>query len=57
MMNSIEVGLLESIINNGNLGCQALAYSIIDLLEWASRDLEIQFHYNVFEWSTNLNLN
>ena len=56
-MNSIEVGLLGSVINNGNLGCQALTYSIIDLLEWISRDLEIQFHYNIFEWFPNSNLN
>jgi colanic acid/amylovoran biosynthesis protein len=57
MMNSIKVGLLGSVINNDNLGCQALAYSIIDLLERISRDLEIQFHYNIFEWLPNSNLN
>lgn len=37
-----------------NLGCQALTYSIVNLLEHVAKDLGVEFHYNIFELSPNL---
>lgn len=45
-----RIGLFGSVINNGNLGCQALAYSIIDLLEEISVNNSIPFEYIDFEF-------
>jgi hypothetical protein len=50
MSKPIEIGIFGAPVNNNNIGCQALTYSIINLLEAASKDLNIQFHYNIFEW-------
>ena len=56
MSKPIEIGIFGAPVNNNNLGCQALTYSIINLLEVASKDLNIQFHYNIFEWDPNQEL-
>ena len=56
MITPIEIGIFGAPVNNNNLGCQALTYSIINLLEAASKDLNIQFHYNIFEWDPNQEL-
>ena len=53
MANPIEVGVFGALIDNDNLGCQALTYSIVSLLETISKDLNIQFHYNIFEIRAN----
>lgn len=43
------VGLLGALINNENLGCVALTYSLINLLERISKKHKITFDYYVFE--------
>ena len=52
-MNCIKVGIFGAPINNMNLGCQALTYSLVSLLEKASNKLGVQFYYYIFEWSPN----
>lgn len=49
MTKLIEIGIFGAPINNLNLGCQALTYSLISLLEQTSKEIGIQFHYNIFE--------
>lgn len=51
MRKLLEIGVLGAPIHNGNLGCQALTYSLISLLEQISQKMKIQFHYNLFEWN------
>lgn len=43
------IGLLGALINNENMGCLALTYSLINLLEMISKELEEEFVYYVFE--------
>lgn len=43
------IGLFGALINNDNMGCLALTYSQIILLEEISKKLEIPFTYYVFE--------
>lgn len=49
MKNSINIGLLGTVINNANMGCVALTYSVIILLENISNKMQIEFHYYIFE--------
>lgn len=49
-----KVGLLGAIIDNGNMGCVALTYSIIRALEIISIRLECGFQYYIFENTYNL---
>lgn len=48
-MKQIEIGILGAPINNMNLGCQALTYSIVSLLEHISEDEGLEFHYTIFD--------
>lgn len=51
--NCIRIGIFGAPTNNMNLGCQALTYSLVSLLEKASKELGVQFHYYVFECDPN----
>lgn len=46
----LTIGLLGAPINNKNLGCQALTYSLVNQLCEASKSLGIKCHYIVFEY-------
>ena len=56
-MKTIEIGIFGAPINNMNLGCQALTYSIVSLLEQVSKNLNIEFHYNLFDRHPDENRN
>ena len=43
------IGILGAPINNGNMGCVALTYSILTMLEKISHELKVVFCYYVFE--------
>lgn len=47
------IGLVGTLINNENLGCCALTYSLINLLEKIAKDNNVKFRYNVFEFAPN----
>ena len=48
-MKTVNVGLLGAVINNKNMGCVALTYSLINLLEKIASELSLNFEYYVFE--------
>lgn len=48
-MKRINIGLLGSVINNGNMGCVALTYSLIHMLEKIGNDMGLNFTYYIFE--------
>ena len=48
-MKRTNIGLLGSVINNGNMGCVALTYSLILMLEKIGNDLGLNFIYYIFE--------
>ena len=56
MKNNIEIGIVGAPINNGNLGCQALTYSIVSLLDEIARRNQLSFFYHVFEWGPDRQL-
>lgn len=56
MTKPINIGVLGAPINNVNLGCQALTYSLVSLLDQVSEKLKIQFHYYIFERNPDQNL-
>lgn len=45
----VKVGIFGAPINNGNMGCLALTYSLLAMLEKISRELGIVFTYYDFE--------
>lgn len=45
----ITIGVLGAPINNGNMGCVALTYSLLDMLEEISDNLGTEFIYYDFE--------
>lgn len=47
-MNSINVGLIGALIDNENMGCVALTYSLIGLIEELSKDQDWQCIYYIF---------
>lgn len=49
MNNNINIGLLGTVINNSNMGCVALTYSVIILLEEISNKIKTEFNYFIFE--------
>lgn len=53
MKKNCKAVVMGATINNGNLGCQALAYSVLDLLEAIGNRNDIQFIYNKFEYDPN----
>ena len=48
-MKEYHVGLLGAVINNENMGCVALTYSLLHLLENISQEQECVFTYYIFE--------
>lgn len=48
-METINIGLLGAVINNDNMGCVALTYSLINMLEKIAGELGLNFAYYVFE--------
>lgn len=49
MENDINIAIFGAPVNNGNLGCQALTYSIISLLNEVEKKNILNFHYYDFE--------
>ncbi|PJG83512.1 polysaccharide pyruvyl transferase family protein [Caviibacterium pharyngocola] len=54
-MKKVNIGLLGALVNSTNLGCCALTYGAISLLENLSKKLGCEFHYTIFEWFPNEN--
>lgn len=52
-MKKIKIGLLGGLVNSSNLGCCALTYGAISILETISRKLNYEFSYVIFEWKPN----
>lgn len=52
--SELKIALFGAHINSSNLGCKALTYSLIYLLEEISDDLGILFKYIVFEYDPNI---
>lgn len=54
MKKKINIGLFGAVINNDNMGCCALTYSLIRTLERISKDEDVKFSYIIFErWPDN----
>ena len=49
-MKMLNVGIMGALISNENMGCVALTYSLIQMLENISKNVEIRFSYRVFEF-------
>ena len=49
MSKNIKIGLMGSLVNNGNLGCCALTYGTLSLLEKISKTNNVEFTYMIFE--------
>lgn len=45
----INIGLFGTVINNGNMGCVALTYSVISLLEKVALKIGKEFNYTLFD--------
>lgn len=54
-MNKINIGIMGGLINNPNMGCVALTYSLISLLGKISKEEKVVFSYTVFESSPSEN--
>lgn len=52
-MKKIKIGLLGGLVNSSNLGCCALTYGAISILETISKRLNCEFSYVIFEWEPN----
>ena len=52
-MRQIKVLLLGAHINSTNLGCQALTYSLVNILEKISEKNKFNIQYYVFEFQPN----
>lgn len=52
----ISIGILGAPINNKNLGCQALTYSLINMLEKVGYGLDLTFKYYIFEEKPDVKL-
>lgn len=48
-MKKIRVGLLGALVSNGNLGCCALTYGLVEMLESISKEHDIIFTYVIYE--------
>ena len=44
------IGVMGGLVSNSNMGCVALTYSLIGLLERISSNLGIKFNYTIFEF-------
>lgn len=54
-MNKIIIGIFGAVINNQNLGCQALTYSLISLLDRIEKDTGILVEKHIFEMYPDTN--
>lgn len=52
-MKKLRIGLFGAVINSTNLGCLALTYSLISLLEKIAQEKNFVFYYDVFEGTEN----
>ena len=52
MKNEINIGIMGGLINNRNLGCLALTYSLLKELETLSKDRAVNFNYIIFDYVT-----
>lgn len=48
-MKNMIIGLMRSVINNVNMGCVALSYCTLHMLELISKEIGIDFKYIIFE--------
>ena len=48
-MKNMVIGILGCLVNTQNLGCVALSYSLIQMLESISKDLAMDFRYVIFD--------
>jgi len=48
-MKSLTIGLQGTVLNNDNLGCQALTYSVLRILEKIGQRNCVKFKYVLFE--------
>lgn len=48
-MKNITVGLFGAAVNNGNMGCVALTYSLISMMEQIGEETKTKFTYYIFE--------
>lgn len=53
MEKCYTIGILGAPINSENLGCQALTYSLLNLLNEIEKRKKIDFEYVIFEWYPN----
>ena len=49
MEKKVSIAIFGAPINNGNLGCQALTYSLVSLLDKISKNNYLRFEYHIFE--------
>ncbi len=49
----LKVAIFGAPSNNRNMGCLALTYSLLTLLEEVSKQLNVSFEYNIFEVDNN----
>lgn len=45
-----KIGLMGLVVNNGNMGCLALTYSMVSMLNHISSDIGEKFEYYIFEY-------
>lgn len=48
-MDNLNIGLLTPDLDSGNMGCNALTYSAILILEQIAKSLNIDFNYSLFK--------
>lgn len=49
-MNYKTIGLMGALLSNENMGCVALTYSLLKMLEDVSKKIDISFKYIIFEY-------
>ncbi len=51
MASKLTVGIQGAPLNNSNMGCVALTYSLVKVLEEISAELNLTFNYMFFDWN------
>jgi polysaccharide pyruvyl transferase WcaK-like protein len=54
MKKKLNIALLGAILNNPNMGCLALTYSVIDMLEHISKEINVPFNYYISEYAKDI---
>lgn len=49
-MKKFRIGIMGGLVSNENMGCVALTYSLINILEKIKKNLGYEFHYTIFEY-------